>query len=358
MSSVKRGGAVPERGRSEHRHRLLVRAVGDERVASTRYRVLAHREVLEEAGFATEVRLQSAPRWKAGRLPLRFANLVADTWAPLSADLLFVHRRTYPPLFARRQRRPGVPLVFDFDDALYLPPPSAPQDEPTRARYCRNFLATVAEADLVVCGNRELVSQVPNGRTTILPTPVDCEVFHPNAVRPSADPVVGWVGHADNLPFLEALADPLRELARRHPKFRLVVAVDRPVQIDGVPIEFRRWRLEDEVRCFDGIKVGLMPLPDTPWTRAKCAFKALQYMALGIPPVVSPVGMNREVVLDGVNGFLAADPDQWVRSIDRLLTDDQMAEDVAVAARKTVESEYSLTVVSRRLVAELEGLLG
>jgi len=336
--------------------RLVIRAVGDERVASTRYRVLAHRDALEEAGFSTEVKLQTAPRWEPGRLSLRLAELVADTWGRMPADILFVHRRTYPPFFARRQRRPGVPLVFDFDDALYLPPPSAPQDERTRARFRRNFLATVAAADLVLCGNRELVSQVPNGRTAILPTPVDCALFRPDAVKPTADPVVGWVGHADNLAFLEALADPLREVARRHPGFRLVVVADRPPKIDGLKVEFRPWKLEDEVRCFDGIRVGLMPLDDTPWARAKCAFKALQYMALGIPPVVSPVGMNREVVVDGNNGFVAEHPEEWVRSIDTLLSDNAMARRLAEAARKTVESEYSLTVISRKLVALFEGL--
>jgi glycosyltransferase involved in cell wall biosynthesis len=348
------GTSIPvRRGRTR---RLVMRAVGDECVASTRYRVLAHCDALKEAGFATDVQLQTAPRWKFGRIPARFAELVADTWGSFPADILFIHRRTYPPFFAQRQRRPGVPLVFDFDDALYLPPPSASQDERTRALFRRNFLATVAAADLVLCGNRELASQVPNGHTAILPTPVDCELFRPDSVTPATDPVVGWVGHADNLPFLEALADPLRELARRHSNFRLVVVSDRPPKIDGVPVEFRTWKLENEVRCFDGIRVGLMPLDDTPWTQAKCAFKALQYMALGIPPVVSPVGMNREIVVDGNNGFVAAHPEEWVRSIDTLLSDDAMANRLAGAARKTVESEFSLTVTSRRLVAMLEEL--
>jgi glycosyltransferase involved in cell wall biosynthesis len=318
--------------------------------------VLAHLDTLRESGFDVDLSFQAASPSKLVRMPARLAELVADAWGPLSAELLFIQRRTYPPLFARRLRRSGVPLVFDFDDALYLPPPRASQDERTRTRYRRNFLATVTAADLALCGNRELASQVPHGRTATLPTPVDCELFRPESVKPSADPVVGWVGHADNLPFLEALADPLREVARRHPGFRLVVAADRPPKIDGVRVEFRPWKLEDEVRCFDGIRVGLMPLDDTPWTRGKCAFKALQYMALGIPPVVSPVGMNREVVLDGDNGFVAAHAEEWVRSIDTLLSDIAMAHRLAVAARKMVESEFSLTATSRRLVAMLEGL--
>ncbi len=101
------------------------------------------------------------------------------------------------------------------------------------------------------------------------------------------------------------MAGPLRELASRHPDFKLIVVADRPPRLEGLPLEFRRWSLEGELECFRDIGIGLMPLDDTPWTRAKCAFKLLQYMALGVPAVVSPVGMNRDVVAPGENALLA-----------------------------------------------------
>jgi glycosyltransferase involved in cell wall biosynthesis len=129
-----------------------------------------------------------------------------------------------------------------------------------------------------------------------------------------------------------------------------VVVADRPPKIDGIPVEYRRWKLEDEITSFDGIRVGLMPLDDSPWSRGKCAFKALQYMSLGIPPVVSPVGMNREVVVHGENGFVAQTTGDWVESIDILLSDAHVARRLADAARRKVEAEYSLEVNSRRLV--------
>ena len=338
--------------------RAVFRVVGDEKTASTRYRVLAHRDALEAAGFATDVQLQKEPRWKLGRLPLRLAELIADAWGPLSADLLFIHRRTYPPLFARRQRRPDVPLVFDFDDALYLPPPSAPQDSLSKSRYLRNFEATAAAARLVLCGNAELARHVPHERVEILPTPLDCRRFCPTHLEPPAESVVGWVGHSDNLPFLEALAGPLREVARRHPRFRLVVVADRPPVLGGIPVEFRRWTLKNEVSCFSDMAVGLMPLEDTPWTRAKCAFKLLQYMALGIPAIGSPVGMNREVVENESNGLLASTPDDWVRAVDRLLGDGSLRRRLAEAGRRTVEDRFSLDIVSPKLVRLLDDVIG
>jgi glycosyltransferase involved in cell wall biosynthesis len=337
--------------------RLLVRAVGDRRVASTRYRVLAHLEALRRAGFVVEVETRPAPLGRWLRSPARLAELVRDGFGRPRADLLLIQRKTYPPLFARQLGRSPLPRVFDFDDALYLPPPSWPQDKRSRERYRRNFDATVRSMHVVICGNHELANRVDHPRTHVLPTAVDHQLFTPQAIGEADGPVAGWVGHSDNLPFLEALAGPLRELARRHPGFRLKVVADRAPLIDGVEVEFEPWTLESEISCFGGIAIGLMPLADSPWTRAKCAFKLLQYMALGIPAVAAPVGMNNEVVDDGVDGLLAASGDQWFAAVDRLLRDRELRRRLAMAGRETVERRYSLSVTSPRLIAILGEVL-
>ena len=331
--------------------------VADERGASTRYRVLAHRPALEAAGFSTTVRYPRelglrGPR----RLLLRAADLLRGPYGPPEADLLFLHRRTFPPPFARHLRRPGRPVVFDVDDAVDLPPPGVSLGRLGRGRYRWNFEATVRAADLVLCGNDYLASRLPHRRFEVLPTPVDTRRFAPGVLPPPAGPAVGWVGHSDNLSYLESLGEPLQEIARRHPGLRIIVVADRPPRLPGLAVEFRRWSLEREVSCFAGIRVGLMPLEDSPWTRGKCAFKAIQYMALGIPTVASPVGMNREVIRDGVSGYLPADPGGWVAALDGLLSDPARAERVAEEGRRTVERHYSLERSSARLVRILSRL--
>jgi glycosyltransferase involved in cell wall biosynthesis len=336
----------------------MIRAVGDRTVASTRHRVLAHLDALRAAGFEVELRTQRAPDRGWWRRPARLRELVTDALVRPPADLLMIHRTTYPPPFARRLAASGVPVVFDFDDAIYLPPPSASQDPATRRRYRRNFDATVQAMDVVICGNSELSGHVAAVRHEVVPTPVDEQRFHPQAIRPATRPVVGWVGHSDNLPFLERLAEPLKELTRRHSGFALRVVADRPPVIDEVPVEFEPWSLETEVSCFDGMAVGLMPLDDSPWTRAKCSFKLLQYMALGIPAVASPVGMNREVMEDGVNALVASSSSDWFDAIDRLLSDRELAARIARAGRDTVEQRYSLAVLSPKLVGVLAECLG
>ncbi len=337
--------------------RLLFLPVGGPETASTRYRVLAFLPALVRAGFEPRVRYPfggdaSAPAPSPARVFRRAVDLLRDTFGPRPADIVVVHRKTFPPALAARLRRQGQPLVFDFDDALDLPPPGRPDD----SRYARNFRATVGAADAVFCGNAELARRAAHPRAVVLPTSIDTDCFRPGAMRPADGPVLGWIGYSDNLRYLEALAGVFAELLRRHPGLRIVVGADRPPSLPGLPVEFRRWTLAEELSIFDGIGVGLMPLPDDPWTRGKCAFKALQYMALGIPAVASPVGANLEVIEDGVSGMLPATDADWVAALDALLASPARAREIGAAGRRVVEARYSVRVTSDRLVSTLRGL--
>jgi glycosyltransferase involved in cell wall biosynthesis len=113
------------------------------------------------------------------------------------------------------------------------------------------------------------------------------------------------------------------------------------LSIPGVDVRSRPWRAETEVEDLRELDVGIMPLPDDPWTRGKCGLKALQYMALGIPAVVSPVGVNTDIVRHGMNGYLATSPDEWIEGMRRLLADGALRERLGREARRTVEDRYS-----------------
>lgn len=350
-NSVAPGGAT-------HRARVLFLPVGNESTASTRYRVLALLPALEAAGFDPAVRFPLGEGGRGARSVMRAADLLRDTFGPRPAEIVVAHRKTFPPLLAARLRRRGQSLLFDFDDALDLPPPGRDAGARARERYARNFRATVGAADLVLCGNAELARRAGHPHAEILPTSVDTARFRPGAVAPADGPVLGWVGYSDNLRYLEQLAPVFERLREKYPGLRLVVGCDRPPSIGTLPVEFRRWSLDRELSIFDGIGVGLMPLEDDEWTRGKCAFKALQYMALGIPAVASPVGANREVIDEGVSGYLPGDPASWSRALDRLLSDAAHARAIAAAGREVVERRYSLEAISRRLVAILDAVRG
>ena len=341
---------MSEKALSRTRRRLLLLTVNDELGASTRYRVLAHLQALQSAGFHCEVRFPSqwALRGRLRRL-WRAVDRTRDVLEPRRADLLFVHRKIYPVPLTKRLTQAASRRVFDMDDALDLPPPSRALDPAERRRYRRRFEETVNAFDLVLCGNTELAGRLPHDRFEVLPTPIDTEIFAPSCIHRDPE-VLGWVGHSDNLGYLESLHEPLLELRRRHAALRLIVVADRPPSLPGIDVEFRRWSLDTELSCFDGMGIGLMPLDDSPWARGKCAFKAIQYMALGLPTVASRVGMNAEVIRHGDSGFLASGEREWVDELDRLLSDPDLAGRVGAAGRRRVEERYSLTVVSRRLV--------
>jgi glycosyltransferase involved in cell wall biosynthesis len=160
--------------------------------------------------------------------------------------------------------------------------------------------------------------------------------------------VIGWTGSYSTVQYLQLVSLALARLRTRR-DFRVVVVGGAGFTVDGVEVEHRPWRSATEVQdisCFD---IGIMPLPDAEWERGKCGLKALQYMALGIPPVVSPVGINGEIVDHGRNGFLAVTEDDWVETLDRLLGDPELRFRVGRSARATVEGRFSAVVQAPRV---------
>ena len=123
-------------------------------------------------------------------------------------------------------------------------------------------------------------------------------------------------------------------------------------ELPGVEVECRPWSAATEVRDLWDMDVGIMPLPDEPWARGKCGMKAIQYMGVGIPAVVSPVGANREIVVDGVTGFHAATSAEWIDRLDRVLADADLRRALGAAARESVRARFSAETQAPR-VAEI-----
>jgi len=113
------------------------------------------------------------------------------------------------------------------------------------------------------------------------------------------------------------------------------------------------WAAATEVRDLSEFDIGVMPLPDDEWARGKCGLKGLQYMALEIPTVMSPVGVNTEIIEDGRNGFLAAREDEWVEKLANLIESAGLRRELGQAARRTVEERYSVHSQRDRYVALL-----
>jgi len=211
-----------------------------------------------------------------------------------------------------------------------------------------------------IVGNAYLAEYVRpmNSQVTVIPTCIDLEKHVAKEDYRHDGPVVlGWTGLKDNLGYLDAIAPAIRALAEAY-DVKLSVATGRPYTLEGVVVENHYWQLDHEIDYLREADIGLMPLEDTPRARGKCAFKALQYMGVGVPPVLSPVGLNAEVVEDGIHGFLPGSVEEWHDALERLIQDPDLRARMGRAARQRVAEHYSHAVNYPKFKAVMEAVAG
>ena len=287
-------------------------------------------------------------------------------------DLAVIHREAVPrgnAWVTDRLRRRGVPIAYDLDDAIYLSPRDfVAEGEDSREAMSRGkdpseVIALMAAADLVIAGNETLAARAREAgarRVVVQPTPVDTELFRPAAAAPPAEgpPIVGWIGSPTATYCLRAIASALAAAARAAPFRLLVVGASSPVDVPGVEVIHRDWSLDREAADYASLAVGLYPLPDNPWTRGKCGYKALLYQSCAVPCLASPVGVNAEIVQDGVTGFHAADGAAWTDRLVALLRDPALRARMGAAGRRLVEERWSLRVLAPKMVSALKEAAG
>lgn len=265
-------------------------------------------------------------------------------------DIVFIHREAYPLGPALLESIIALlkkPFIFDFDDAVFLPASSPTNSFIEKFRSPRKTVKIIKMSSLVIAGNRYLAdySLKLNPSVVIIPTPIDTEKYLPrNNKNINGKTVVGWVGSATTIEFLKILQEVFRSLSM---EFRDIVfkIIGGEFKIDGVSnIISKPWSMEDELDDLSYFDIGVMPMPDNAWTRGKCGFKAILYMSLGIPCVCSPVGINKEIIHDGQNGFLALTQQEWLDKLTLLIGDSKLRKRIGIEARKTIEEKFSLKV--------------
>jgi SAM-dependent methyltransferase/glycosyltransferase involved in cell wall biosynthesis/uncharacterized protein YbaR (Trm112 family) len=274
-------------------------------------------------------------------------------------DLVWLYRAAFlvgPAVLERVLARSAVPMVVEFDDAIYLPDTST-----ANARWaglkCSGKTATICRlSDHVVVGNRYLAdyARVHNPAVTVIPTTIDTDAYRPREHYGESRPVViGWSGSGTTVAHLRTLDRVLQKVAAREDVRLHVVGTDS-YPLEGVRTSATRWSPEKERPELGRFDIGVMPLPDEEWARGKCGLKALQYMALGVPTVTSPVGVNSEIIQNGTNGVLASGEDEWVGALTSLIHDVGLRQRLGRAGRATVEDRYSTRSQLRRVFEVME----
>ena len=279
-------------------------------------------------------------------------------------DLVYIFREAAligPAAIESLIRRRNAAVVFDFDDAIFLRYRSPSNGYLSYLKFPSKTKTLCRLARHVMAGNDHLAAFAAryNGSVTVVPTTIDTDRYRPELreqrASPNGMPTIGWTGSHSTVRHLEAAVPALERLARTRP-FRLVVIGAPPPRVEGARVEARPFRSSTEAQDLADLDVGIMPLPDDPWTRGKCGCKALQYMGLGIPTVLSPVGANADIVHHGENGLWARNDDEWVGALRRLIDDGELRARLGARGRKTVEEHYSARVVAPKVAALFESV--
>jgi len=311
---------------------------------SARFRILQHLETWRGLGF--EIEALPLPKNNRARLKL-LLRLPAFDIVVLQKRLL--HRHTFYLL-----RRRSKILLYDFDDAVMFSDSNVGGDFISERRTFR-FAAVAGSADLLLAGNDYLKEQALKAgaqRVEVVPTGVDCSYFRPRseANEKSAESLLtlGWIGSKANLVYLEELARPLNQLYEKRQDFKLNIVCDDFIDVFHCPVEKIEWSAASEVSDIQSFDVGLMPLADDPWTKGKCAFKLLQYMACGRPGVASRTAVTQKIIEPYENGFLAATPDEMVDKISLLLDHRHQLAEIGGRARTSILGVYDSHSVALR----------
>jgi glycosyltransferase involved in cell wall biosynthesis len=261
-------------------------------------------------------------------------------------DGVLLHRKTLS-WWDARHLAPARRLIYDFDDAVMY---QARAPERPHAGRLRRFRRTVGLADLVIAGSpilATLADMAGAWQSEVVPTGLDARQFPPKQDYGRAGaPRLVWIGSRSTLKQLEPFRPTLEALGRALPGASLRIIADAQLHVDGLRIENVPWRLQDEGRLLADGDIGIAPLPDTPYTRGKCGFKVLQYMAAGLPVVTSPVGANAEYVRPEETGLHAGPAEEWVAAIRRLAADPVLRERMGRAGRRRIENEFDFAVLA------------
>jgi glycosyltransferase involved in cell wall biosynthesis len=293
-----------------------------------------------------DVRYVEIPKRLVARLAL-FRTLRDD-------DVVVLVRKLFTWAELRALRASVRRLVYDFDDAVMFRDPF--RGEPVSNVRRRRFRHTVRSADAVTAGNdylaRLALEDAPDSFCRVVPTPVDTDRYVPGTAQHRGFRV-GWIGSRATRGYLSLVAEPLRRVLEARSDAVVAVMADAPPsQLAGVPFEFTPWSEAGEVPFLQSLDAGLMPLSGDPFSRGKCGFKLLQYLACGVPAVASPVGVNVDMCAEG-EGRLATSADEWTEALLAIAADPGSARAAALRARGGVAERWSVRAVSPKLATVL-----
>ncbi len=263
-------------------------------------------------------------------------------------DLIFIYREAVmfgSAWFERRLKSKGARIILDFDDAIWLMDVSEGNRNLRWMKRPSKTADILHLADRAIVGNQYLAAYASafNPDVKIIPTTIDTQSFQRKTpVHKHNKICIGWTGSGTTMKHFGLAIGFLKQISEKYPDriyIKLISDINYPT--NEIDVHFCKWNKETEIDDLSEIDIGIMPLPDDDWAKGKCGFKGLQYMALEIPAIMSPVGVNKEIIQDGTNGFLAANEKEWITILSMLIDYPELRQSIGKAGRTTVVENYS-----------------
>lgn len=328
--------------------KVLFFSFGPEIVASCRTRVYQYIPYLEKHGIAAKVinytsfkRSVYDIKLLKPSLSLKIINFIFKKFQTFRVLLLagkydvVIVQRVLLPIWEQHLLKSLNPrIIFDFDDALYL--------VPQLLKRFSNMLKISKHLITTSKDNLEYAKKF-NKNASIILTPVDIHRYCPKAERKNnGSVVIGWIGSFTTAVYLEKLRDVFRVLKEKYKeKISIKFVGSGELDWNGIKYESVEWDLDTEVKQLQNFDVGVMPLESDEWCRGKAGYKLLQYMAVGIPCAASPVGINKEIIKDRINGFLAETQEEWIDKLSTLVEDAALRRKMGAEGRNMAQAVYS-----------------
>jgi glycosyltransferase involved in cell wall biosynthesis len=268
-------------------------------------------------------------------------------------DVVFIYRTMSmvgPAFLERILHLRGIPIILDFDDSIFQTNTSNANKRFSWAKFSGKTATICRLSTSVTVGNSYLADYAKkyNDQVFVVPTSIDTNIYQATSksIKKNECVIVGWTGSSTSQYHLEEFEPVLAQLLEKRGKsVEIRVVSNRQPDFKLLPkssYSWREWSPQTEVEEISKIDIGIMPTPVDEWAKGKCALKALQYMALGIPAICTDIGANRDVIKHGENGFLATTPEEWLHYFEMLIDNAELRIKLGSAARKTVVEDYSM----------------
>lgn len=281
-----------------------------------------------------------------------------DVIRALGYDYIFIYRESImigTNIFDRLFCSGKAKIIFDFDDSIWLNDTSEGNANLSWMKNPSKTNVSIKLADKIFAGNSYLANHAKqfNKNVIVIPTTIDMQ-YHIAKQEKETDGTIriGWTGTQTTIKHFESIKPVLVSLKQKYgEKLKFILICDGEYYNKVLNLKNTVWNRHSEVSELAKIDIGIMPLPDDKWSRGKCGFKGLQYMSLGIPAVLSPVGVNKDIIRDGENGFLATSSHEWEAKLSRLIEDADLRVSLGEKGRATVESQFSVDAWKEKYIA-------